>query len=66
MAGRFLGFSAEASARFSFLLAIPAISGACVLELLGEMGGSPTRLPTAHLLIGAADSRSMDGGATGF
>jgi undecaprenyl-diphosphatase len=48
-----LGLAPESAATFSFLLAIPAIGGACVLELAGGLGGG-IGIPSAHLALGAA------------
>ena len=50
-AGSRLGLSPDSAATFSFLLAIPAIGGACVLQALSGIGQVAT--PWWHLLIGA-------------
>jgi len=52
-AGIGLGLSRQSAATFSFLLAIPAIGGATVLELKDVLQGTPMTLPAMHLLIGA-------------
>lgn len=51
--GLFLGLDRETSAKFSFLLAIPAILGASVIKLndLLSVGGS--QIPISYLVIGA-------------
>ncbi len=56
VAGMASGLRPDAAATFSFLLAIPAIAGACLLELLKVWtdGGSQIGLPL--LAIGAATS----------
>ena len=46
----------NAAATFSFLLAIPAIGGAGVLELLGRLGGQGADIPLQHLAMGSAVS----------
>lgn len=48
-----LGLAPDAAATFSFLLAIPAIAGACVLEIAGSLGEGGTELPWGKLAIGA-------------
>ncbi len=51
--GRIFGFSREEAVRFSFLMSIPAILGACVTELpelFGEGFGSDTLVP---VIVGA-------------
>lgn len=50
-AGLFAGLSAGAAARFSFLLSIPAIGGAALLDAL-DILQSGTALPLAPLLVG--------------
>lgn len=62
-AGLFLGLERETSARFSFLLAIPAIIGAAILEFKDI-----TTYPSAQIipmLIGAATSCLVGYGALG-
>lgn len=49
VAGLWLGLKAEDAAEFSFLMAIPVILGATLLEL-SEIGASPS-LPTATLFV---------------
>ena len=49
VAGLWLGLKAEDAAEFSFLMAIPVILGATLLQL-SEIGVSPS-LPTATLLV---------------
>lgn len=50
-AGLALGLSRQTAARFSFLLAIPAIGGASVLEL-AELLESPTPVPWDAIAVG--------------
>jgi len=50
-AGLALGLSRRAAARFSFLLALPAIAGAALLETV-ELLASPTSVDAAPLLVG--------------
>jgi undecaprenyl-diphosphatase len=50
-AALFLGVEREAAARFSFVLAVPAILGAEGVGLLGGLGGAP--VPAAGHLAGA-------------
>ncbi len=47
-----LGLAPEAAATFSFLLAIPAIGGACLLEIASGAGGQ-LQMPVSHLATGA-------------
>ena len=55
-AGLFLGMDREAAARFSFLLSVPAIAGACVLKL-GDMSLDGTSLgPIAVGVLSSAVS----------
>ncbi len=55
--GLLAGLSPQSAATFSFLLAIPAIGGAALLEVLKGLRGETTSLiPAAHLAIGAAVS----------
>ena len=49
----FLGVKRQASAEFSFLLAIPAIAGAGLLEAKDLLQASPTSTPLFHLVLGA-------------
>jgi undecaprenyl-diphosphatase len=50
----FAGVKRQASAEFSFLLAIPAIAGAGLLEAKDLLQTSPTSTPLAYLALGAA------------
>ena len=52
-AGLACGLSREEAAAFSFLLAIPAISGAAVLESVSVLKGEPISTPLSMLLAGA-------------
>lgn len=56
MAGLGVGLSRESAATFSFLLAIPAIAGACVLEAADLAQSSEPGLGWPILLTGAAVS----------
>ncbi len=57
LAGLGLGLRRDAAATFSFLLAVPAIAGACVLELLDLFGEPATKqLPPSTLLLGSVVS----------
>jgi len=47
-----LGLEAREAAAFSFLMAVPAIGGAAVLQLPDMLGGSPTGLSSSVLLVG--------------
>ena len=49
-----LGLRRESAATFSFLLAIPAIAGAAVLEIKDLAEGATISTPISHLVIGAA------------
>ena len=49
----FLGVKRQASAEFSFLLAIPAIAGAGLLEAKDLLQASPTSTPVFYLTLGA-------------
>lgn len=51
--GLFLGLNRETSAKFSFLLAIPAILGASVLKIFDLFAEGNNHLPVLYLLIGA-------------
>jgi len=53
-AGLIAGLRRDSAAAFAFLLAIPAISGAGVLEGFNLMNGSTVSTPVTTLLIGAA------------
>ena len=53
VAGRLFGFSQREAARFSFLLALPTISGALLLSFLSVPESSGVLLPLAPLLFGA-------------
>lgn len=56
-AGLYRGLNRASAATFSFLLAIPAILGAGVLEGIDLLkDGKPISVPVNHLLIGAAVS----------
>lgn len=52
-AGLACGLSREEAAAFSFLLAIPAIGGAALLETVSVLGGEPISTPLAMLVAGA-------------
>ena len=52
-AGLTSGLSRQSAATFSFLLAIPAIAGAGVWELVDMARGDPSVTPLPHLAIGA-------------
>ena len=52
-AGLKTGLSQVDAAAFSFLLAIPAIGGACVLELKELLDGATIATPFSHLAVGA-------------
>jgi undecaprenyl-diphosphatase len=52
-AGLFLGLSRETAARFSFLIAMPAIAGAAIFETV-ELLQSPMPVPWLLLAIGLA------------
>lgn len=55
--GMMSGLSRQAAARFSFLMAIPAIAGATVLELRGLLAGQAVSAAGADaLIVGAAAS----------
>ena len=51
--GIFLGIDKENAARFSFLLAIPAILGASVIKLKDLMAMDTYTIPVSYLVIGA-------------
>lgn len=51
--GLAIGLSPRAAATFSFLLAIPALSGAGVLQAADLLKGEPVATPWQHLLAGA-------------
>ncbi|MFV1967475.1 MAG: undecaprenyl-diphosphate phosphatase [Pirellulaceae bacterium] len=48
-----LGLSRDAAAAFSFLLAIPVIGGACLLEVLTLLGQATFVTPPSYLALGA-------------
>jgi undecaprenyl-diphosphatase len=48
-----LGLSRDSAATFSFLLAIPAIGGACVLEIVSLVRQTTVTTPLTHLALGA-------------
>lgn len=52
-AALFLGIAPEAAATFSFLLALPAVAGACLLVLLDAAGSDVGTIPWFHLGVGA-------------
>jgi undecaprenyl-diphosphatase len=52
-AGLALGLSREAAATFSFLLAVPALTGAGVLAAIDLAGDAPTSVSAGPLLAGA-------------
>jgi undecaprenyl-diphosphatase len=52
-AGLHVGLDQTNAATFSFLLAIPAIAGAVLLEMIGIFSGDPMTTSTTTLLIGA-------------
>lgn len=55
-AGARLGLAPDAAATFSFLLAIPAIGGACVLQAISVIGEGQLATPWWQLALGAAIS----------
>lgn len=50
--GLHMGFHPRAAATFSFLMAIPVIAGACVLELLKVVRHGHLETPIPHLIAG--------------
>lgn len=48
-----LGVRPEAAATFSFLLAIPALAGACVLEAVSMANSGSSSVPPGQLAVGA-------------
>jgi undecaprenyl-diphosphatase len=52
-AGLGVGLKPQAAATFSFLLAIPAIGGAGLLEVMSMLSKREMTTPTAYLLLGA-------------
>ncbi len=52
-AGLQVGLDQSNAATFSFLLAIPAIAGAVLLELIGIISGDALSTPVSTLLVGA-------------
>ena len=51
--GLFLGLDRETSAKFSFLLAIPAILGASFIKILDLLSIENNQIPISYLIIGA-------------
>lgn len=51
-----LGLSRESAATFSFLLAIPAIGGACLLETISLARDATWVTPLTYLVLGAGVS----------
>jgi undecaprenyl-diphosphatase len=51
-----LGLKREAAATFSFLLAVPAVAGACLLELISMLRSPPTQIDYAVLAAGTLTS----------
>ena len=62
-AGIRAGMTQVDAAAFSFLLAIPAIGGACVLELKELFDGATIVTPFSHLVIGATVAALVGWGA---
>lgn len=56
VAGLAVGLKRESAAAFSFLLAIPAIAGAAILELKDLLLGGTVSSPSGPLIVGAATS----------
>ena len=54
--GLAVGLRPESAATFSFLLAVPAIAGASLLELISAADSSAAQIPAASLALGAAVS----------
>ncbi len=52
--GLWLGLEAEEAAAFSFLLAIPAITGAAVLQLPDLLGGQGLTVEASALILGGS------------
>ncbi|MGD2174731.1 MAG: undecaprenyl-diphosphate phosphatase, partial [Candidatus Brocadiaceae bacterium] len=62
--GMFAGLEREAAARFSFVLAVPALAGAAVLKLLqtladAEAAGQTSRVPAGALAAGTIASAAV-------
>ncbi|MCK4904192.1 MAG: undecaprenyl-diphosphate phosphatase, partial [Candidatus Marinimicrobia bacterium] len=57
--GMYLGIAPEKAAKFSFLLAIPAIAGAGLLTGLDLMDSSEPILPWSVLIVGFLSSLSV-------
>lgn len=55
-AAMFTGVSGEEAARFSFLLAIPAVAGATLLQTLDLMDGAANSIQTMNMVVGAIAS----------
>ncbi|MFP6611322.1 MAG: undecaprenyl-diphosphate phosphatase [Pirellulales bacterium] len=55
-AGLMLGLRRDAAVTFSFLLAIPAIAGATILEIFDLLSKQETGTPVSHLAAGVAIS----------
>jgi len=51
--GLFLGLDRETSAKFSFLLAIPAILGASVIKVFDLLSAGGSQIPVSYLIIGS-------------
>jgi undecaprenyl-diphosphatase len=51
--GIFLGINRETAARFSFILAIPAILGAAVIKISDLLSAGSSQIPISYLIIGA-------------
>jgi undecaprenyl-diphosphatase len=51
--GLWLGIEAREAAAFSFLMAVPAIAGAAILQIPDLMRG-PSAVPTGTLLVAAS------------
>jgi len=51
--GLFLGLDRETSAKFSFLLAIPAILGASVIKIFDLISAGNSQIPVLYLIVGA-------------
>ena len=54
VAARHLGLSPARAAEFSFLLSIPAVSAACLWQMLHFQKGEFAGFPAWHLLVGVA------------
>ena len=66
VAGMTCGLKRDEAATFSFLLAIPAIGGAGLLELVELMGRSPESSSPGVLAVGAAVSFAVGLAALGW